>query len=165
MIWIYCLLILMIVTALAIIDLRTMQLPNYLTVPLMLMGLLVSSFTNIGFCNAYQSVTGLLFGYLLIWGVNFIYFLFTKKHGIGMGDAKLLAAYGAILGIGDVLPILFISSVIGLIGGIIWLKLYKLNHQAAFPFGPYLCIAGLIAIFDVVFKTFFIRTFLGYSNI
>ncbi|SMC58547.1 prepilin peptidase [Polynucleobacter kasalickyi] len=161
MIWIYCLVILLIVTALAIIDLRTMRLPNYLTVPLMVLGLLVSSFTDFGFCSASESLFGLLLGYFLIWAVNCVYFLFTKKHGIGMGDAKLLAAYGAILGFSNVLPILFISSVIGLIGGIIWLKLHKLNHQAAFPFGPFICVAGLIAISDVVFKTFFIRTFFG----
>lgn len=163
MIWLYSLLILSIVTALAVIDLRTMQLPNYLTLPLMLIGVLVSSFTNFGFCNAYESLLGLLLGYIIIWIVNLLYFFITKKHGIGMGDAKLLAAYGAILGVSYVLPILFISSVIGLIGGIIWLKLHKLNHQSAFPFGPYLCIAGLIAISDVLFKTFFIRTFLGYG--
>jgi leader peptidase (prepilin peptidase)/N-methyltransferase len=153
------------VIALAVIDFRTMQLPNYLTVPLMLLGVVVSSFTNFGFCSAKESLIGLLVGYLLIWAVNFVYFLLTKKHGIGMGDAKLLAAYGAILGFSYVLPILFISSAIGLIGGIIWLKLNKLNHQAAFPFGPYLCIAGLIAISDVVFNTFFIRTYLGYPSL
>jgi len=153
------------VIALAVIDLRTMQLPNYLTIPLMLLGVIVSSFTDFGFCTAKESLIGLVFGYLLIWSVNFVYYLFTKKHGIGMGDAKLLAAYGAILGFGDVLPILFISSAIGLIGGIIWLKLNKLNHQAAFPFGPYICIAGLIAIFDVVSNTFFIKTYLGYLSL
>ncbi len=161
MIWIYSLLITLVVITLAIIDLRTMLLPNYLTFPLMIIGVLVNSFTSFGFCQAYESVIGLILGYFLIWAVNFLYFLFTKKHGIGMGDAKLLSAFGAILGYSYILPILFISSVIGLLGGIIWLKLNKLNHQQAFPFGPYLCIAGLIAIFDIVFKTFFIRTFLG----
>jgi len=161
LIWIYCLFITVIVITLAIIDFRTMQLPNYLTLPLMMIGLLVNSFTSFGFCQTFESIIGLIFGYSLIWGVNFFYFLFTKKHGIGMGDAKLLSAFGAVLGYSYVLPILFISSVIGLLGGIIWLKLNKLNHQQAFPFGPYLCIAGLIAIFDIVFKTFFISTFLG----
>jgi leader peptidase (prepilin peptidase) / N-methyltransferase len=159
LIWIYCLIITAMVITLALIDLRTMQLPNYLTLPLMILGLLVSSFTNFGFCQAHESIIGLILGYSLIWGVNFFYFLVTKKHGIGMGDAKLLSAFGSILGYFYILPILLIASVLGLLGGILWLKLNKLSHQHAFPFGPYLCIAGLIAIFDIVSNTFFIRNF------
>jgi leader peptidase (prepilin peptidase)/N-methyltransferase len=60
----------------------------------------------------------------------------------------------------NILPILFIASVFGLIGGILWLKLNKLNHQDAFPFGPYICILVSSMLSDIVFKTFYINNFL-----
>jgi leader peptidase (prepilin peptidase)/N-methyltransferase len=63
-----------------------------------------------------------------------------------MGDAKLLAALGAWLGWGALPGILFLASVTGLIGGMAWLKLNKQSPGSAFPFGPFLVIAGIIEL-------------------
>jgi len=63
-----------------------------------------------------------------------------------MGDAKLLAGLGAWLGWNSLPGILLFASVAGLIGGMIWLKWNKQNRQKAFPFGPFLAIAGIIAV-------------------
>ncbi len=63
-----------------------------------------------------------------------------------MGDAKLLAALGAWLGWQPLPSILLIASLAGLIGGVVWLAWNKQNHRTAFPFGPFLAIAGIIEL-------------------
>lgn len=63
-----------------------------------------------------------------------------------MGDAKLLAALGAWLGWFALPEILLMASLTGLIGGFIWLQWNKQNHRSAFPFGPFLAIAGIIEL-------------------
>lgn len=63
-----------------------------------------------------------------------------------MGDAKLLAALGAWLGWVALPGILLIASILGLIGGLIWLQWNKQDHRAAFPFGPFLAFAGIIEL-------------------
>jgi len=70
-----------------------------------------------------------------------------KKHdGVGMGDAKLLAALGAWLGAGALPEILLIASLTGLVGGLIWLKWHRSKISHAFPFGPFLAFAGIIEL-------------------
>jgi leader peptidase (prepilin peptidase)/N-methyltransferase len=63
-----------------------------------------------------------------------------------MGDAKLLAALGAWLGWSTLPSILLMASVTGVLGGIIWLKLRRDHLREAFPFGPFLVIAGIIEL-------------------
>ena len=63
-----------------------------------------------------------------------------------MGDAKLLAALGAWFGWYTLPSILLVASVSGLIGGLVWLQWKKQNHRSAFPFGPFLAIAGIIEL-------------------
>jgi len=78
--------------------------------------------------------------------MNFIYRTLKKQSGIGMGDAKLLAALGAWLG-ADALPeILLIASLSGLVGGLLWLKWQKSQINHPFPFGPFLAFAGIIEL-------------------
>jgi leader peptidase (prepilin peptidase)/N-methyltransferase len=89
---------------------------------------------------------GGIFGYAFLWGLNFIYYWAKKQHGIGMGDAKLLAALGAWLGASALPEILLISSISGLIGGLIWLRLQEQSIRSAFPFGPFIAIAGIIEL-------------------
>jgi leader peptidase (prepilin peptidase)/N-methyltransferase len=69
-----------------------------------------------------------------------------KQDGIGMGDAKLLAALGAWLG-WTVLPsLLLIASLAGIVGGLIYLQWKRQNARNAFPFGPFLVFAGIIEL-------------------
>ena len=143
--WIQIVLILILVY-LAYIDLRTFRLPDVITLPLILSGLLVSGFSNQGFVSFWDSAIGAILGYLSLWLLNSLY-RFAKQHdGIGMGDAKLLAALGAWLGWFALPGILLIASLTGLIGGLIWLQWNKQNHRSAFPFGPFLAIAGIIEL-------------------
>ncbi|MBU3625179.1 prepilin peptidase [Polynucleobacter sp. JS-Safj-400b-B2] len=131
---------------LAYIDLRTFRLHDVITYPLILSGLLVSGFSNQGLVSFQDSVIGAILGYTSLWLLNLLYRLAKKQDGIGMGDAKLLAALGAWLGWYALPSILLIASISGLIGGFIWLQWNKQNHRSAFPFGPFLAIAGIIEL-------------------
>jgi leader peptidase (prepilin peptidase)/N-methyltransferase len=131
---------------LAYIDLRTFRLPDVITFPLILSGLLVSGFSNQWLVSFQDSAIGAILGYTSLWLLNLLYRLTKKQDGIGMGDAKLLAALGAWLGWYALPGILLIASLSGLLGGFIWLQWNKQNHRSAFPFGPFLAIAGIIEL-------------------
>ncbi|MBU3616602.1 A24 family peptidase [Polynucleobacter sp. JS-Polo-80-F4] len=131
---------------LAYVDLRTFRLPDVITLPLILSGLLVSGFSNQGLVSFQDSVIGAILGYTSLWLLNLLYRLAQKQDGIGMGDAKLLAALGAWFGWYSLPGVLLIASLSGLLGGLIWLRWNKQNHRSAFPFGPFLAIAGIIEL-------------------
>ena len=131
---------------LAYIDFRTFRLPDAITFPLILSGLLVNGFSNQGLVSLQDSFIGAILGYTSLWLLNLLYRLAKKQDGIGMGDAKLLAVLGAWLGWHAFPGILLIASLSGLLGGFIWLQWNKQNHRSAFPFGPFLAIAGIIEL-------------------
>ncbi len=131
---------------LAYFDLRTFRLPNIITLPLILLGLLFNGLADQGFISFQDAIIGATLGYACLWLLNRLYRVVKKQDGIGMGDAKLLAALGAWLGWLALPSILLMSSLTGLIGGIIWLQWNKQDHRSAFPFGPFLAIAGIIEL-------------------
>ena len=131
---------------LAYIDWRTFRLPDVITIPLIALGLLFNYFSNFAFTNFVNAAQGGITGFLFLWFVNVCYRHFKQRNGIGMGDAKLLSALGAWLGLSALPSILFIASVAGLVGGLIWLRLKKQSIHVAFPFGPFLAIAGIIEL-------------------
>ena len=92
--WIRICLILVLIY-LAYIDLRTFRLPDVITFPLILSGLMFSGLFKLGFISFQDSVIGAAVGYASLWLLNLLYRLVKKQDGIGMGDAKLLAALGA----------------------------------------------------------------------
>ena len=131
---------------LAYVDFRTFRLPNSITLTLIIAGLGLSAFTSWGFTNAQSALIGACLGYAVLWLPNYVYRLIKKQDGIGMGDAKLLAALGAWLGWSSLPSILLVASVSGLIGGMLWLKWNQHSYGHAFPFGPFLAIAGIIQL-------------------
>lgn len=143
--WVQIFLILVLLY-LAYFDLHTFRLPDIITLPLIFTGLLFNSFSNQGFASFQDSIIGAILGYTGLWLLNALYRALKKQNGIGMGDAKLLAALGGWLGWQPLPGILLTASLTGLIGGIIWLVWNKQNHRAAFPFGPFLAIAGIIEL-------------------
>jgi leader peptidase (prepilin peptidase)/N-methyltransferase len=131
---------------LAYIDLKTFRLPDVITLPMIAIGLTFNYFSPWRFTNFQEAITGAVIAYLFLWGLNFVYQLAKKQNGIGMGDAKLLSALGAWLGINALPGILLIASISGLVGGLLWLRFQKQVMRAAFPFGPFLAIAGIIEL-------------------
>lgn len=128
--------------ALTSIDFDTQLLPDRLTFPLAGLGLAVNS--QGWFVSPTQSIWGLLLGFLSLWVVVKIFYLITKKHGMGQGDFKLLAVLGAWLGPTMLPLIILLSSLLGSIVGIILMK--KQGESRPFAFGPYIAIAGIIAL-------------------
>jgi len=135
-----------VLVCLAYIDLRTFRLPDLITLPLIFVGLCFNRFSNLQFVGSQESILGALLGYLLLWLLNRLYRYIKKEDGIGMGDAKLLAALGAWLGWSAIPGILLIASASGIIGGTLWLRLNKKNYGSPFPFGPFLIFAGIIEL-------------------
>lgn len=128
--------------ALTGIDFDTQLLPDRLTFPLAGLGLAVNS--QSWFVSPTQSIWGLLFGFLSLWIVVKVFYLITKKHGMGQGDFKLLAVLGAWLGPMMLPLIILLSSLLGSIVGIILMK--KQGESRPFAFGPYIAIAGIVAL-------------------
>ncbi len=126
------------------IDLDTMLLPDQLTLPLMWAGISLSLF-GISPVTLQDSIIGAMAGYLCLWSVYWGFKLITGKEGMGYGDFKLLAALGAWLGWQYLPMIILLSSLVGLVFGIIQLRMQQKGIDKAFPFGPYLAIAGVIA--------------------
>lgn len=128
--------------ALTGIDFDTQLLPDRLTFPLAGLGLAVNS--QGWFVSPTQSIWGLLLGFLSLWIVVKVFYLITKKHGMGQGDFKLLAVLGAWLGPMMLPLIILLSSLLGSIVGIILMK--KEGESRPFAFGPYIAIAGIVAL-------------------
>ena len=129
---------------LTLIDFDHMLLPDQIVMPLLWLGLLVNITGT--FVPLSDAVIGAAVGYMSLFSVFWLFKLLTGKEGMGYGDFKLFALFGAWLG-WQLLPILILmASVVGAIVGIS-LMLFK-NHtrEQAIPFGPYLAIAGWITL-------------------
>ncbi|UTW14082.1 prepilin peptidase [Marinobacterium rhizophilum] len=130
--------------ALTFIDIDHQLLPDRITLPLIWLGLILNSFTL--FTTLESALWGAVIGYLALWSIYWLFKLMTGKEGMGYGDFKLLAALGAWCGIEQLPLIILVSSVVGILLAMTLMLLRK--HQIAnpLPFGPYLAIAGWIAI-------------------
>jgi leader peptidase (prepilin peptidase)/N-methyltransferase len=141
-----CVLVWMLI-ALTFIDFDTQLLPDNLTLPLLWAGLLANVLGAVPSVSLRDAVIGAIAGYLVLWAVYWLFKLIRGKEGMGYGDFKLLAAMGAWLG-WQMLPlIVLLSSVVGAAIGISLVAFKGRDHQIPLAFGPYLAIAGLIALF------------------
>jgi len=139
-------LLIVILLYLSYVDLRSFRLPDSITLPLIIAGIVFNFLSRSHYVDFTDSIIGSLMGYGSLWLLNYLYHLIKQQDGIGMGDAKLLAALGAWLGWSALPSILLIASISGLIGGIIYLKWRQHSSQHAFPFGPFLAFAGIIEL-------------------
>jgi leader peptidase (prepilin peptidase) / N-methyltransferase len=128
--------------ALSGIDFRTQLLPDQITLPLLWAGLLLS-LTHLSISPG-QAILGATIGYLSLWSVYWLFKLLTGKEGMGFGDFKLLAALGAWMGLGALLPVILLSSLVGAIVGGLLIALRKHGREVPMPFGPFIAMAGWI---------------------
>jgi leader peptidase (prepilin peptidase)/N-methyltransferase len=129
---------------LTVIDLDHQLLPDEITLPLVWLGLLAN--LNGLFTELHSAVIGAAAGYLALWLVFQVFRLLTGREGMGYGDFKLLAVFGAFLG-WQMLPlIVLLSSLVGAVVGLGMVLLRGRDRQLPIPFGPYLAVAGLIAL-------------------
>lgn len=131
--------------ALAFIDFDTQLLPDSITLPLVWVGLLLNLAGT--FVDLASAVIGAAAGYLSLWSVYWGFRIATGKEGMGFGDFKLLAAVGAWFG-WQMLPLVVLaSSLVGAIVGISLMLLARHGRNVPIPFGPYLAMASVVALF------------------
>ncbi len=130
--------------AMSLIDIDHQLLPDSLVLPLLWLGLIVNSGDL--FVSPVDALWGVIAGYLSLWTVYWLFKLVTGKEGMGYGDFKLLAMIGA-WGGWQVLPLtILLSSLVGAVLGSILLRMRRAAQGTPIPFGPYLAIAGWIAL-------------------
>ncbi|WP_350578023.1 A24 family peptidase [Pseudomonas sp. HY2-MNA-CIBAN-0224] len=127
-----------------LIDLKHQIVPDVLVLPLLWLGLLLNTFET--FTSLTQSVWGAALGYLSLWSIFWLFKLLTGKDGMGYGDFKLLALFGAWGGMA-ILPLtIVLSSLLGAMVGLALLAMRRAQASTPIPFAPYLAIAGWIAL-------------------
>jgi leader peptidase (prepilin peptidase) / N-methyltransferase len=131
--------------ALTFIDFDTFLLPDDITLPLLWAGLLFN--LGGGFTDLQSAVIGAAAGYLSLWSIYWMFKLTTGKEGMGYGDFKLLGAIGAWFGWQLLPAIILLSSLVGAVIGIALILLARHGRNMPIPFGPYLAIAGIAALF------------------
>ena len=129
---------------LTMIDFDHQLLPDDITLPLLWLGLLLNLFDI--FTDLQSAVIGAILGYLALWSVYWLFKIVTGKEGMGYGDFKLLAVFGAWFGWQLIPLIIIVSSVVGAAVGITLIIVMGRDKNIPIPFGPYLAAAGFIAM-------------------
>ncbi|PNG28461.1 MULTISPECIES: prepilin peptidase [Pseudomonas] len=147
--------------AMSLIDADHQLLPDVLVLPLLWLGLIANSFEVL--VSLEDALWGAVLGYLCLWSVFWLFKLLTGKDGMGHGDFKLLAMLGA-WGGWQILPLtLLLSSLVGAILGTVMLRLNRAKTSTPIPFGPFLAIAGWIALLWGGQMTDFYLQFVGFQ--
>lgn len=129
---------------LTFIDLDYHLLPDQLTLSLLWLGLFFSLYGL--FCNSHDAILGAIAGYFIFGCTQWIFAWATKKTGMGQGDFKFLAAFGAFLG-WQMLPlIILLASISGVIFSLTHMLIKRNFKSRPLPFGPYLALAGWVAM-------------------
>ena len=139
------------------IDLDHQIIPDVISLPGIVVGFICSF--AVPWLTWQDSLIGIIFGGGSLFILAYAYEFFAKKEGMGGGDIKLLAMLGAFLGWKAVLPVIFISSLLGTLVGIPLMFIKNKNGCYAIPFGPFLAVSGLIYLF---FGSELIRWYLGF---
>jgi len=130
--------------ALTFIDFDTMLLPDSIVLPVLWIGIIANM--NVLYTDLTSSIIGAMAGYLSLWSIYWLFKLLTGKEGMGYGDFKLFALIGAWLG-WQALPVtILLSSLIGAFVGISIMVIRGQDRNIAIPFGPYLALAGWVAM-------------------
>lgn len=131
--------------ALTLIDCDHQLLPDAITLPLLWLGLLL----NVAelFAPLASAVIGAVVGYLLLWSVYWLFRLATGREGMGYGDFKLLAAFGAWFGWEALPALLLVASASGALYGTAAILLRRQGREVPFAFGPFLALAGVLVLF------------------
>jgi len=132
------LLLVVALTWLSCVDIREFRLPDIGTLLLVAVGILLS-FARGGPNLAVAALVAAALGFVSLWIVAFIYHRYRGVNGLGLGDAKLLAAAGAWLGPWMLAPVVFIGAILGLCYAL-WLRTTgpQLSSETRIPFGPFL---------------------------
>jgi leader peptidase (prepilin peptidase)/N-methyltransferase len=126
------------------IDLKHKIIPDEITIPTLWLGIIISIWSI--YVVSTDAIIGAVAGYTLLWLVYWVFFLITKKEGMGYGDFKLLAMLGAWLGWQALPLIILFSSIVGSIVGVFTLIFLHKERSFRIPFGPFLAMGGWVAL-------------------
>jgi leader peptidase (prepilin peptidase)/N-methyltransferase len=124
------------------IDLEHQILPDVITLPGIVLGVVFSLVLPPG---PLMSILGVLFGGGLLWAIAEAWFRLRKVDAMGFGDVKMLAMVGAWLGVKMVLLTFVLSSMMGGLVGVILIASRRADMATRVPFGTMLAVAALIA--------------------
>ncbi|MEK8128605.1 prepilin peptidase [Paenibacillus filicis] len=93
-------------------------------------------------------LAGMMGGLLLIVAIAGLGSVLLRKEAMGMGDAKLFALVGLVLGWKLTLLTLFVASLLGTVIGLTVIALKRSEREAYIPFGPYIALASVICMFE-----------------
>lgn len=148
-IWFFGFGLVAVLVVLSVIDFRTMLLPDILTLPLIIGGLVFAYWQQ----ALLAGVIGAVIGYIGLVGIELFYKRFRGVDGLGRGDAKLLAAGGAWCGWYGLAFILLIASASGLVHALLLSKQSGQSGEQAnikLPFGPHLAL-GIVLTWLAIF--------------
>ncbi len=147
--------------AAAFIDYDTQLLPDDITLPLTWAGLLLALFAGV-FAPLPAAVLGAAAGYGALWLVFQAFRLVTGKEGMGYGDFKLFGALGAWLGWQQLPLVILLASFAGAVIGLGAIALFGHERHRPIPFGPFLCLAGWVAL---MWGEDLTRWYLGFARL
>lgn len=146
--------------ALSFIDFDKMLLPDEITFPILWLGIAINCYG--GFVDLKESVIGAMVGYLSLWTVFWIFKIVTGKEGMGYGDFKLMAIFGAWFGYKILPATVIISACVGLVIGLVWMFAKNKGESKPFPFGPYIAIAGyIVMLYGNSINSWYLKSVLG----
>jgi leader peptidase (prepilin peptidase)/N-methyltransferase len=123
-------------------DIETMRLPNVITYPGIVVGLMLSIALPPGIV---ASVIGAALGAAIPWTIRWVWFRIKGVEAMGLGDVKMLAMIGAFLGWQQVWVVLFLASLTGAVVGLAILRLRGRSLASRLPFGTFLAVAAFLA--------------------
>ncbi len=129
---------------LSFIDLDHRILPDKVTVPGMLVGLVVAPLA--GITGFWESLIGLVVGGGALYLIAVLGELILKKESMGGGDIKLAAMLGAFMGWKLVLVGLFVAFFIGAVVGTAVIASKPKDWDRAIPFGPFIALGAVLAL-------------------
>lgn len=149
--------------ALAVIDLRTMLLPNKLVFPFFILGLVFHFATGFVFAMPVQIMLGTIGGGGLLWLIRIAAMRFYGEDALGLGDVKLMGAAGAWLGPQDILTAIILGALAGIVHGIAISVVKKCPLKTlSLPAGPGfivgIIIAGLIKFWPLLTNQILMHT-------
>jgi leader peptidase (prepilin peptidase) / N-methyltransferase len=151
-----------VLVALAFLDFEHLWLPNFLTLPAIGVGFLLTSLQiGLGESQVYLwmrpesaflfTAFGIVAAAGIVLLIRWVYWLIRRREGIGFGDAKLMALLGAWLGLPEALLAFCIGVVLGAMAAVIILVVPKWRHPSEsvgllkLPLGTFLCIGGIVS--------------------
>ncbi|MGI6681257.1 MAG: prepilin peptidase [Bdellovibrionota bacterium] len=144
---------------LSFIDIDYFILPNIITYPVSIIGIILVSFNhffhflNFPFCGSFKCLFLGLLGALFLYLIGALHGFIRKKEGLGFGDIKLLIMIGVFFGLPSSFYTIFLGSILAIIGTIIIAIFKKNSLSEPLPFGPYLSLGCVLYLFYFSFST------------